>query len=182
MKRTSSKLTAMLTGKRRYIQVVLGFGVYAAMSAFGLSLWWILGIGAVSGIVFGKVFCRWACPIGFIMELITGMGGGNNKFMGMYQYHKIGCPIAWVSGFLNKFSVLKIRLEPSTCTRCGLCDKACYMSTLEPNQYSLFRQLRDRPGDAFACSRCLSCVTACPTGSLSYGTGKPIPIGSVKKS
>ena len=86
----------------------------------------------------------------------------------MYQYHKLGCPIAWASGALNKVSLFKVRIDESSCSRCGLCDKACYLSTLEPARFSLFRKDKERPADAYACSKCLACVSACPTGSLSY--------------
>lgn len=157
-----------LARRRRWIQGGIGLGLYAASSLLGLSLWWILGIGSAIGIVFGKVFCRWACPIGFVMEIVTGMGGKNGKFQQMYQYHKMGCPIAWVSGFLNKYSLFKVRMDAASCSSCGVCDSACYLSTLAPDRYSLFKADMEKPGEAFSCSKCLSCVAACPTGSLSY--------------
>jgi polyferredoxin len=175
-----NSMTRFLVGNRRLIQGLIGLAVYAAMSFLGIGLVWILGIGILSGIIFGKVFCRWACPIGFIMEIITGMGGPGGKFQGMYQYHKLGCPIAWVSGFLNKYSVFRIKFDASTCTKCGVCDSACYLSTLEPAQFSLFKKNKERPGDAYACSKCLSCVTACPSGSLSYKAGIPLLPGKSK--
>ncbi|MFA6504525.1 MAG: 4Fe-4S binding protein [Treponemataceae bacterium] len=131
-------------------------------------LWWVLAAGAATGILFGKVFCRWMCPLGFVMETITGMGDKNAKFQQLYQYHKLGCPIAWASGFLNKYSLFKIRLNKTECKDCGVCDSACYLSTLEPARYSLFQADKERPGEAFACSKCLACVSACPSASLSY--------------
>lgn len=173
MGHTMNSARSFLFKKRRWIQGLIGLGVFAVASYFGINLWLVVGVGAVTGIVFGKVFCRWACPIGFIMEIITGLGGPDSAFQGMYQYHKIGCPIAWISGALNKVSAFKLRVDESTCLTCGLCDKACYLSTLEPARFSLFKRNKERPGDAFACSRCMACVTACPNGSLTYGLGKP---------
>jgi polyferredoxin len=171
MARTTNAVTRFFVEQRRWIQGVLGIGVYALMSTLGVGLWWILATGAITGIIFGKVFCRWACPIGFIMEIVTGLGGPESKFQGMYQYHKIGCPIAWISGALNKYSLFKVRSDKAACTSCGLCDKACYLATLEPATYSLFKNNKERPGEAHACSKCLVCITACPTGSLSYKVG-----------
>ncbi len=164
----TSSVTAFFINQRRWIHGIIGIGTYALMSFSGLGIWWILGIGTVTGIIFGKVFCRWGCPIGFVMEIVTGLGGPDSKFQGMYQYHKLGCPIAWISGALNKYSLFRVRTDSSTCTTCGLCDKACYLSSLEPAKYSLFKKDKERPGDAYACSKCLACVTSCPTGSLSY--------------
>lgn len=171
--RTNS-LLSFLIGRRRWIQGLIGIGLYATMSLLGLSLWWILGIGILSGLVFGKVFCRWVCPIGFLMETLTKMGGEDGKFQQMYQYHKLGCPIAWASGALNKYSIFKIKLDKSSCSKCGRCDKACYISTLEPNQFSIFKNDKERPTTAYACSKCLACVETCPTGSLSYKAGSDI--------
>lgn len=167
-------IARLLSGKRRWIQAAFGAAVFAGFYYFNISLWWLLGAGAVTGIVFGKVFCRWMCPMGFLMELMTGMGGGDSSFQQTYQYHKLGCPIAWISGALNKVSLFKVRLDPASCASCGLCDKACYISTLEPSRFSLFKEEKERPGEAFSCSKCLACVSACPSGSLKYAPGRPI--------
>ncbi|MCP5513936.1 MAG: 4Fe-4S binding protein [Spirochaetales bacterium] len=150
------------------IQMVLAFFLYMAYVYLGISIWLILAFGAFTGLIFGKVFCRWICPIGVIMELFMGFGGSDGKFRQMYQYHKIGCPIAWISGALNRFSLFKLKTDASTCISCGLCDKSCYISKIEPEKYSLYKKGKEHPGDAFSCSRCLSCVAACPNGSLSY--------------
>lgn len=154
---------------RRWIHGIIGFGAYAAVSFFGISLWWVLAAGSLAGVLFGKVFCRWVCPLGFVMEAVTGAAGADGKFRNMYQYHKLGCPIAWASGALNRLSALRIHKNADTCTDCGLCDKACYIASLDGEKYSLHKAELARPGDAFACSRCLSCVAACPTKSLTYG-------------
>ena len=170
MAKKKSGFTALLAKRRRWIQGFAGAGILAAVSLTGISLWWVLAAGAFTGIIFGKVFCRWMCPLGFFMELMTGMGG-SDKFQSLYQYHKMGCPIAWVSGALNKFSLFKIRLSPSSCVDCGACDSACYISTLDSKRFSLYKDSMDRPGEAFACSKCMACVSSCPTGSLSFRAG-----------
>jgi len=134
---------------------------------FQISLWYILIVGVVTGIIFGKVFCRWMCPMGLVMELIMNTNP-NGNFSQMYQYHKLGCPIAWISGILNKFSILKIKLNINTCKNCGLCDKKCYISTLEPAKYSLYKTDKINPGNSYSCSKCLKCVEVCPNESLKY--------------
>ena len=150
------------------ILAVLGAALFVLTSKLHISLWYILAVGAVSGVIFGKVFCRWVCPIGLIMELMMA-GVGNDKFRQMYMYHKVGCPIAWVTGFLNKFSLFKIKNESEECKECGICDKKCYVVAMEPEKYSLYRAGMQKPGDSYICSRCLLCVAACPAGSLKYG-------------
>ncbi|MFN8255626.1 MAG: 4Fe-4S binding protein [Bacteroidales bacterium] len=156
-----------VVSKRTLIQVVIGVSIYAGIQYFNISLWYVVGAGAVIGVIFGKVFCRWMCPLGFVMELLTGMNP-KGKFQQMYMYHKIGCPIAWIEGFLNKTSLFQIKFNAETCKNCGICDKNCYIATIEPAKYSLYKPGKETPGQSYTCSKCLSCVAACPNGSLKY--------------
>jgi polyferredoxin len=157
----------ILVSKRFSILSVLGVGLFLAISQFQISLWYILLAGIVLGVVFGKVFCRWVCPMGLIMELIMSMSP-DGKFRQMYQYHKVGCPIAWISGLLNRYSLFKIKLNAESCKNCGICDKKCYIVAMEPAKFSLYKPNGIRPGDSYTCSKCLECVAACPNGSLKY--------------
>ena len=162
--------TGLLIKQRRLAQLLSGITVFISISYLGIRLWWVLAAGTVTGIIFGKVFCRWLCPIGFLMELVTGLSGSDSKFQQLYQYHKLGCPIAWISGILNKVSIFKVRLDKESCNNCGLCDKACYISTLDAEKFSLFKKDLQQPDKAFTCSKCLAFVEACPSGSLHYST------------
>jgi len=161
------KLSKLLISKRVIILTVIGILLFIGISQFNISLWYVLLFGIITGVVFGKVFCRWMCPMGFIMEMIMGRNP-DSKFSAMYQYHKMGCPIAWISGYLNKWSLFKIKLNIDTCKNCGLCDKQCYISSLEPTKYSLYKADKTDPGKSYSCSKCLKCVEVCPNGSLAY--------------
>jgi polyferredoxin len=161
------KFLEILVSKRFIILSVVGVALFLAISQFQISLWYILLAGIVLGGVFGKVFCRWACPMGLIMELIMSMSP-DGKFRQMYQYHKIGCPIAWISGLLNRYSFFKIKLNEESCKNCGICDKKCYIVAMEPAKFSLYKPNVIRPGESYTCSKCLECVAACPNGSLKY--------------
>lgn len=161
------KLFKYLIDKRIIILSVLGVLLYIAISRYQVSLWYVLAAGVFLGVVFGKVFCRWVCPMGLVMELLMSISP-DSKIRGMYQYHKIGCPIAWISGFLNRASLFRIRLDADTCKTCGKCDKQCYIVAMEPTKYSLYKAGLDTPGSSYTCSKCLKCVAACPNGSLKY--------------
>ena len=172
------KIVKFLSDNRTIIQVVLGIGVYIAISYYNISLWWVLGFGSVIGIIWGKVFCRWMCPMGIMMELMMKMSP-NDSLKSMYQYHKIGCPIAWISGLLNKISFYKIQLNADTCKNCGICDSTCYMPSIDKQKFSLYKPNMVNPAENFSCSKCLQCVAVCPNGSLSY---KPVlNINSINK-
>ena len=130
-------------------------------------MWWVLAFGTLVGVIWGKVFCRWMCPMGILMEVMMKISP-DDSLRNMYQYHKIGCPIAWISGLLNKVSLYKIQLNEDSCTNCGLCDKTCYMPSIDKTKYSLYKKDMKNPAEAFSCSKCLSCVEKCPNGSLSF--------------
>ena len=78
------------------------------------------------------------------------------------------CPIAWVSGWLNRFSLFKIKFNVDTCKNCGVCDKKCYIVAMEPTKYSLYKTDMEKPGISYTCSKCLECVAVCPNNSLKY--------------
>ena len=105
--------------------------------------------------------------MGLIMELMMSLSP-EGKIRQMYQYHKVGCPIAWISGWLNKHSFLRIKLNEDTCKTCGICDKQCYIVAMEPAKFSLYKPKMTTPGDSYTCSKCLKCVSSCPNGSLTY--------------
>ncbi len=157
----------ILVDKRVGILTVLGILLFFAYQHYQISLWYILGAGIFLGVLFGKVFCRWVCPLGLIMEIMMGMSP-EGKIRQMYQYHKVGCPIAWISGWLNKYSLFKIKLNSGTCKNCGICDKECYIVAMEPKKYSLYKPAMEKPGQSYTCSKCLECVAVCPNGSLTY--------------
>lgn len=160
-----NKISRLIITKRVVILAALGAGVYYVAHFLNVNIWYIVLFGIATGVIFGKVFCRWMCPIGFVMEMLMG---SNSKFASMYQYNKMGCPIAWVSGFLNRWSLFRIKVNADTCIKCGKCDKQCYISTLEPAKFSIYKPEKQKSGDSYSCSKCLKCVAACPNGSLRY--------------
>lgn len=158
---------------RKPVQIASIITILLLFKTGHLTIAMILIGGSALGIIFGKVFCRWMCPMGFIMEFLSSTVG-DQKAMSLYQYHKIGCPIAWVSGFLNRISLLTIKNRiVKDCKECGVCDKACYVATVN-KKYSLFKKNFKNPADSFTCSRCLACVDSCPTGRLTYNIRIPI--------
>jgi polyferredoxin len=161
------KFLKVLVDSRMIILSVLGVSLYLAVSQYHISLWYILAAGVITGVIFGKVFCRWVCPMGLIMEIMMNLSPGG-KVKQMYIYHKVGCPIAWISGFLNKYSLFRIKLNEDTCKNCGICDKKCYIVAMEPVKYSMYKPALEKPGDSYTCSKCLQCVAACPNGRLTY--------------
>lgn len=155
--------------KRRLIQLAFGILIYISLFYFRLNLLYLLLATTLLGIVFGKFFCKWMCPMGFIMELMTRNMNDEQKNNHMYNYYKVGCPISWIQGLLNKFSIFRIINDKATCLSCGKCDRVCYITSLN-KEASIYKEGKQDPTIAFNCSKCLSCVANCPNGSLSYTT------------
>jgi len=152
---------------RRPVQFVLGITIYILLQAGIISLGMIVILGSFLGIIFGKVFCRWLCPIGIVMEVLL-KAAPDEKARGMYQYHKLGCPIAWISGLLNRISLFTIRKNPlNKCINCNKCDEICYISNLN-SSFSLYKEDHKNPADSYTCSRCYQCVEVCPVNYLEF--------------
>lgn len=161
------KFLKFMVKTRMIILVVVSLIMYYMISKYQISLWYVLGLGIFMGVIFGKVFCRWMCPMGLIMEMMMSLSP-DGKIKQMYQYHKVGCPIAWISGWLNRFSFFRIRFNADTCKNCGICDSKCYIVSMAEQKYSFYKAKLDNPGNSYTCSKCLKCVAACPNGSLKY--------------
>jgi len=162
---TALSVLRRVISARRGVQITVGVAVYLLIVRYSIPLSRVILVGSALGIVFGKFFCRWMCPMGAIMETMLGAGGGEGRQRSLYMYFKLGCPIAWAGGLLNKVSLLRVKLRPELCTDCGRCDKACYVAQLSPGA-SLYRPGEVNASTHYSCSRCLECVGTCPTGAL----------------
>jgi len=49
-----------------------------------------------------------------LFQMASNMSSDEAKLQ-MYNYYKLGCPIAWIQGFLNKFSLFKIKRDANSC-------------------------------------------------------------------
>ena len=166
---TGIKILKKIITKRRIIQATLGVIIYIAVAQYNLPISWVIIGGSAIGILFGKIFCRWMCPMGFIMEMMMGGGDDKSKMSHMYMYFKVGCPIAWISGLLNKISFLKVKLDVNSCISCGKCDSVCYITT-HNSTHSLHKGGLLNSSSHYSCSRCMDCIKSCPTGALSFSS------------
>ena len=127
----------------------------------------VFGASILLGAVFGKTYCKWMCPMGLVMEQMTrGLSDADSKTH-MYNYYKLGCPVSWVQGVTNKFSLFKIKNDTSVCVSCDACDMVCYVASINTDT-SVYDPQKKPAAAAFNCSKCLACVAVCPTGSLKY--------------
>ena len=71
------------------------------------------------------------------------------------------CPFGFISWFVERFSIARVRVDRERCTECGACIKACPCEAAEG-----IVSAKKLPADCFSCARCLS---VCPVDAIRYG-------------
>ena len=74
------------------------------------------------------------------------------------------CPFGLVGWLVEKLAVFKIKVDYNTCTACESCSKACPSTVMG----AILKQDKVIP-DCFSCG---VCVETCPTGSITFASGK----------
>jgi len=89
------------------------------------------------------------------------------------------CPVGTFLGLVSRLSLYKIRLNPDTCTKCGLCERACKGGCIETKTQTV---------DFSRCVGCFNCLQVCPFSSAEYSINelytshKAVPDGTATVS
>ena len=82
------------------------------------------------------------------------------------------CPVGTFLGLISKFSLFKIELDKSSCTRCGKCARVCKAECIE---------IKNREIDHSRCVACYNCLTVCTEDAARYRIKKKGPKIDVAK-
>lgn len=69
------------------------------------------------------------------------------------------CPVGTVLGCLSKVSLLKPKIDPAKCVKCGMCERACKAQSIDIANGTI---------DRTTCVACFSCGAVCKKGALTW--------------
>jgi len=69
------------------------------------------------------------------------------------------CPVGTVLGLLSRVSLFRIKMDGSSCTKCGKCAFACKSNCIDIKNLSV---------DFSRCVACYNCIPVCDSNSISY--------------
>jgi ferredoxin len=70
------------------------------------------------------------------------------------------CPVGTLLGLISKISILRIKFDESSCTRCGRCSLQCKSSCIDFLNHDV---------DLSRCVGCFNCINICQDKAITYG-------------
>jgi len=99
----------------------------------------------------------------FVVALITLAVVGVLAWARGRLYCNSICPVGTVLGFMNKFSLFKIRIDNAKCASCGICAKKCKASCIDAKTKTI---------DYTRCVNCFNCIGNCNRKGISFAMSK----------
>lgn len=116
-----------------------------------VSTWGSIGYGAILG-----------AAAGIISLLVVAL---LSLWMGREFCTRI-CPLGTALGYVQRFSVMHLEINPDKCISCMRCEENCRAQCI---------QVKTRHIDENRCVRCFDCVADCPSGAIRYRMGRTRP-------
>ena len=69
------------------------------------------------------------------------------------------CPVGTALGCLSKVSLLKPKIDPAKCVRCGMCERVCKAQSIDIGSVTI---------DRTTCVACFDCGAVCKKGALTW--------------
>lgn len=95
--------------------------------------------------------------------------------LGTRSFCRYACPYGAVFGIMDRFAPGRIKVDPDTCTNCGVCTAVCESHVRVHEELAEYGRIVDP-----ACLKDLDCVSVCPEQALSYGWTRPSLLQSLR--
>jgi len=95
----------------------------------------------------------------FLISFIALLTVGIMSFLRGRLFCNTICPVGSFLGLLSKFSVFRVAIDSSNCTKCGLCEKSCKAECIDSKKKSV---------DTSRCVSCFNCLDRCNKNALKY--------------
>jgi len=82
------------------------------------------------------------------------------------------CPFGLISWLAERFSIFRVNVDHSKCTKCGVCIDICPLDAAKG-----MVERKKMPADCFSCARCLN---VCPVDAIHYELRKNLTNVSLK--
>ncbi|NDP19711.1 MAG: 4Fe-4S dicluster domain-containing protein [Paludibacter sp.] len=98
-------------------------------------------------------------PVAFSITILFFIGIGIMSWFRGRLYCNTICPVGTTLGLFAPFSLFRISIKKSTCTRCGSCEKTCKSQCIDSETMKV---------DDSRCVSCFNCLTVCKKASMKY--------------
>lgn len=106
--------------------------------------------------------------IAIAIPYLLVVGFATVYFLGAKGFCTYACPYGGFFSPVDRLALGRTVMDPDKCDRNGHCTAACTSNVLVHKEIQDFGMVVD-PG----CMKCMDCISACPTGALSFGFAKP---------
>jgi ferredoxin len=97
--------------------------------------------------------------------IITLGGVGYLAWRSGRTYCNTLCPVGTLLGFISRYAFFRVRIDESTCNKCGKCARNCKASCIDFRQHTI---------DYSRCVSCFDCISSCPDNSITFTTKRII--------
>jgi len=140
--------------------------------------YYLMSLALILSTLTGIAAFEWISPISMVhRELIFGMKFGWAAVAAIFLFDLFIqkqawcghlCPLGAFYSILGKISLLRIRFDKETCTKCGDCHRVCP----EPQVLNLNVIFRDGMVYSGNCTNCGRCITRCPEDCFRFSLRK----------
>jgi len=114
---------------------------------------------AFGNYVFYKVDITIRSVFAFVVGVVTFISIGFLAWKYSRLYCNTVCPVGTVLGFLSKYSLFRIKIDPDKCNKCGLCEMKCKAFCLNSEEQAI---------DYSRCVVCFNCLYSCKHKALNF--------------